>query len=55
MIVEDFPAFRIFFRSILEQRSELRVICELSDGLEAVQRVEELKTANLVTHGTLDF
>jgi DNA-binding NarL/FixJ family response regulator len=27
----------------LEKRSELQVICEVSDGMEAVQKAEELK------------
>jgi DNA-binding NarL/FixJ family response regulator len=29
--------------SILEKRQDLQVICEVSDGLEAVQKAEELK------------
>jgi DNA-binding NarL/FixJ family response regulator len=43
MIVEDFHSFRRFVSSKLEQRPELRVVCEVSDGLEAVQMAEELK------------
>ena len=43
MVVEDFQSFRQFVCSKLLQRSELRVICEVSDGLEAVQKAEELK------------
>ena len=43
MVVEDFQSFRRFICSELEQRSELRVICEVSDGLEAVEKAEELK------------
>ena len=43
MIVEDFPAFRIFVRAKLEQRSEFQVICELSDGQEAVHKARELR------------
>jgi DNA-binding NarL/FixJ family response regulator len=43
MVVEDFQLFRRFVCSKLEQRSELRVVCEVSDGLEAVQKAEELK------------
>jgi CheY-like chemotaxis protein len=42
MIVEDFEFFRRFVRSKLEQRSELRVVSEVSDGLEAIQKAEEL-------------
>ena len=43
MVVEDFQPFRRFVCSKLEQKPELRVICEVSDGLEAVQKAEELK------------
>ena len=43
LVVEDYVSFRQFIRSTLEQRPELRVIGEASDGLEAVQKAEELK------------
>ena len=43
VIVEDFLTFRRLIRSILEKRQELQVVCEVSDGLEAVQKAEELK------------
>ncbi len=43
MVVEDLQPFRRFVLSKLEQRPELRVICEVSDGLEAVRKAEELK------------
>ena len=43
MVVEDFQPFRQFVCSKLGQRLELRVICEVSDGLEAVQKAVELK------------
>jgi CheY-like chemotaxis protein len=42
-VVDDFEPFRAFVCSTLQQKPELEVICELSDGLAAVQRVEELK------------
>lgn len=35
--------FRRFICSTLEQRGDLQVICEASDGLEAVRKAEELK------------
>jgi len=41
--VEDFEPFRQIIRSILEKRPELQVIGEVSDGLEAIQKAEELK------------
>ncbi len=43
MVAEDFQPFRQFVCSKLEQRPELRVACEVCDGLEAVQKAEELE------------
>jgi DNA-binding NarL/FixJ family response regulator len=43
LVVEDFAPFRQFIRSTLAKRLGLQVICEVSDGLEAVQKAEELK------------
>ena len=43
MVVEDFHLFRRFVCSKLEQRPELRVVCEVSDGLVAVRKAEELR------------
>ena len=43
LVVEDFLPFREFIRSTLAKKPELQVICEVSDGLEAVQKAEELK------------
>jgi DNA-binding NarL/FixJ family response regulator len=43
MVVEDFPLFCRLICAKLEQRPELRVIGIVSDGLEAVQKAEELK------------
>ena len=43
MVVEDFLSFRKFVCSKLEQRPELQVICEVSDGLEAVEKAVELQ------------
>jgi two-component system nitrate/nitrite response regulator NarL len=43
LIVEDFPAFRRFICSMLRVSLHLRVIGEVSDGLEAVQKAAELK------------
>jgi DNA-binding NarL/FixJ family response regulator len=43
LVVEDFLPFRKFIRSTLEKTSELQVVCEVSDGLEAVQKAEKLK------------
>ena len=43
MIVEDFPAFRRAIRSILDGEPSVCVVCEVADGLEAVQNAVELK------------
>ena len=43
LLVEDFERWRRFYRSILQQQSEFKVIGEVSDGLEAVQRARELQ------------
>ena len=43
MVVEDFLSFRKFVCSKLEQMAELQVICEVSNGLEAVQKAEALQ------------
>jgi len=43
MLVEDFLRFRSFVRSKLEKRSELLVIGEVSDGLEAVENAARLQ------------
>ena len=42
LVVEDFEPFRQFIRSMLQNRREFQVICEVSDGPEAVQKAEEL-------------
>ena len=42
-MIEDFDPFRRFICSKLEEKPDLQVICEASDGLEAVQRAGELK------------
>jgi DNA-binding NarL/FixJ family response regulator len=41
--VEDYEPFRRFVCSTLEKRPELQVIGEVSDGLEAVHKAEELR------------
>jgi len=42
MVVEDFQPFRQFICSKLEQRSQLQLVCEVFDGLEAVQKAIQL-------------
>lgn len=43
LVVNDFQPFRQFFSSHLKHRRDLQVICEASDGIEAVQKAEELQ------------
>ena len=43
LVVEDNEAFRRFIWSVLQQRAELQVRGEATDGLEAVQKAEELQ------------
>jgi len=43
LVVEDFVPFRQYIALTLAKRDDLQVICEVSDGLEAVHKAEELK------------
>src|SRR3954468_20008911 len=43
LIVEDYEPFRRFLRSTLEQRPAMQIVGEAIDGLEAVQKAEELQ------------
>jgi DNA-binding NarL/FixJ family response regulator len=43
LVADDFQPFRRFIASTLERRSDVQVICEVSDGLEAVQKAQELQ------------
>lgn len=43
LVVDDFEPFRRFMCSTIGTESDLRIICEVSDGLEAVQKAGELK------------
>ena len=43
LIVDDFEDWRRTVRQMLQERAELQVICEVSDGLEAVQKAGELR------------
>ena len=43
LVVDDHAPFRRFVCSTLQARTELQVIGQASDGLEAVQKAEELK------------
>jgi DNA-binding NarL/FixJ family response regulator len=41
--VEDYEPFRRFVCSTLRKRHDLQIVCEVSDGLEAVHKAEELQ------------
>ena len=43
LVVDDFEAFRRFVAKVLQRQPELQIICEASDGLEAVQKAEEMQ------------
>ena len=43
LVVEDHIPFRRFISSTLKKKRNLQIIGEVSDGLEAVQKVEQLK------------
>ena len=43
LIVDDFEQWRRFYCSMIQQRSEFQVICEVSDGLEAVDVARRLQ------------
>lgn len=45
LVVDDYEPFRRFVCSTLCQRPVLQIICEASDGAEAVRRAAELKPA----------
>jgi len=42
LVVDDFEAWRRFICSTLQRKADLQIIGEASDGLEAVQKAEEL-------------
>jgi DNA-binding NarL/FixJ family response regulator len=43
LVVDDFGPFRMFVLSVFSKTPEFQIICEASDGLDAVQKAEELK------------
>ena len=43
LVVEDFIPFRSLICSTLASRVNLQVICEVGDGLEAVEKTKELR------------
>ena len=43
LVVEDFKPWRRFISAAIEQEPQLNIISEVSNGLEAVQKANELK------------
>jgi DNA-binding NarL/FixJ family response regulator len=43
LVVDDFEPYRCLVASILRKKPELQILCEVSDGCEAVQKAEELQ------------
>jgi DNA-binding NarL/FixJ family response regulator len=43
LVVDDFEPWRHFLRSFLQHRTAFQIICEASDGLEAVEKSRELQ------------
>jgi DNA-binding NarL/FixJ family response regulator len=43
LVVDDYKDWRNLVRSLLAIRPEWEIVCEASDGLEAVMKAEELK------------
>ena len=43
MVVDDFEPFRGFVRTALQANAEWQIVAEASDGLQAVQKAEQLK------------
>jgi DNA-binding NarL/FixJ family response regulator len=43
LVVDDYAPFRHFVRSTLQKKPELQIISEVSDGLGAVQKAQELR------------
>lgn len=43
LVVDNFEPFRRLVAKVLQRQPELQIICEVSDGLEAVQKAEEMQ------------
>jgi DNA-binding NarL/FixJ family response regulator len=43
LLVDDFERWRRFVASLLEENPKLRIIGEASDGLEAIQKTQDLR------------
>ena len=43
LLVDDFEPWRSFVASLLQKNPEWQIICEVSDGLEAIQKAREFQ------------
>ena len=43
LVVEDYRPYQTFVTSLLESKPELQVVCEVTDGLEAVEMAQQLR------------
>lgn len=43
LVADDFAPWRRLLHTMLRENPELQIVCEVSDGLEAVQRAQELQ------------
>lgn len=43
ILVDDFKPWRTFAASLLQANPEWQIVCEVSDGLEAIQKAEEFQ------------
>jgi DNA-binding NarL/FixJ family response regulator len=43
LVAEDYPPFRHFLTSTVQSRPELQLICEVADGMEAVEKAGDLQ------------
>jgi DNA-binding NarL/FixJ family response regulator len=43
LVVDDFEPYRRLVLSVLRKKPELQILCEVSDGLEAVQKAKEMQ------------
>jgi DNA-binding NarL/FixJ family response regulator len=53
LLVDDHPVVRQGLRTLLQGRSELQVVDEASDGLEAVEKVDSLRPDVVVLDVTM--
>ena len=43
VLVDDFEPWRSFVASLLQEHAEWQIVCQASDGLEAIQKAEEFQ------------